>query len=158
MHDQLASVLDALATVTAQGHRIRNDRPLPAAWDEEQVTQTIWLVLSELKRAGCSVFPLAGTLLGLERDGGLLPNEYGDWRTPRPEWDSLVSCTALQKTNLSWRCWALKNLCDRWLTGDLLQTRGLLEQILARGGADPDLTRNRDCLDASLQSAGAAQR
>ena len=267
MHDQLALALDALATLTAQGHRIRNDRPPAAAWDEEQVTQTIWLVLAQLKRAGCSVFPFAGTLLGLERDGRLLPNDkdvdlavwledfqlacrtleaigclratnsppfgniatfvllqprlsvdlfglrrepenarltggawlygrppshqritrypwfelaaragpagevwwpeptdllltalYNDWRTPQPEWDSLVSCAALQETNLSWRCWALKNLCDRWLTGDLLRTRGLLEQILARGGADPDLTRYRDCLDASLQSAGAAQR
>lgn len=267
MHDQLASALEALVTLTAQGYQLRSDRPQHATWDEEQVTQALWLILAQLKRAGCSVFPFAGTLLGLERDGRLLPNDkdvdlavwledfalacrtleaigcmratnsppfgniatfvllqphlsvdlfglrrepenarltggawlygrppshqritrypwfdiaaragpagevwwpepalvlltalYGDWRTPQPDWDSLVSCAALQDTNLSWRCWAFKNLSERWLTGDLLRTRGLLDQILARGGADPGLTRYRDCLDASLQSAGAAQR
>ena len=267
MHGQLTLALEALAALTAQGHQLRKDRPPPAGWDEERVTQALWLLLAQLKRAGCSVFPFAGTLLGLERDGRLLPNDkdvdlavwledfqlacrtleaigcmratnsppfgniatfvllqprmsvdlfglrrepesarlvggawlygrppshqritrypwfdlvaragpagevwwpeppailltalYGDWRRPQPEWDSLVSCIALQDTNLSWRCWALKNLCDRWLTGDLLRTRGLLEQIIQRGGQDPELSRYRDCLDASLHSARAAQQ
>lgn len=262
MLSELTVALEALATLTAQGHKIRNDRPPPAPWDEPQVTHALWLMLAQLKRAGCSVFPFAGTLLGLERDGRLLPNDkdvdlavwledfqlacrtleaigcmratnsppfgnvatfvllqprmsvdlfglrrepekvrltggawlygrppshqritrypwfdlaaregpagevwwpepasvlltalYGDWRTPQPDWDSLVSCVALQETNLSWRCWALKNLCDRWLAGDLSRTRGLLDQIVARGGMEPDLARYRDCLDASLQGA-----
>jgi hypothetical protein len=75
---------------------------------------------------------------------------YGDWRTPRPEWDSLVSCRALQETNLQWRCWSLKRLCDQWLAGDLPRTRRLLDQILARAPGDAQLLAWRDALDAAI--------
>jgi hypothetical protein len=261
MHDHLAAALDALATLTALGHRPRSDQPPPAPWDEAGVTRALWLVLAQLKHAGCGVFPFAGTLLGLERDGRLLPNDkdvdlavwledfqlacrtlealgflrannappfgnvasfllrqphmsvdlfgirrepehsrlvggawlygrppshqrivhypwfelasrsgpagavwwpqppdavltalYGDWRTPQPEWDSLVSCRALQETNLQWRCWALKNLCDRWLTGDLTRTR----RLLARCGPDPRLAGCCNALDRAIGLAPAA--
>ena len=264
MHEALLRALDTFAVLTARGHSVRKERPAPPPWDEGQVTQALWLVLAQLKRADCGVFPYAGTLLGLERDGKLLPNDkdvdlavwledfqltcrtleaigfvratnsppfgnvatfallqprmsvdlfgirrepeharlvgggwlygrppsyqrithfpwfelasragpagdvwwpdpaatvltalYGDWRRPQPEWDSLVSCIALQETNLNWRCWALKSLCDRWLGGDVARTRRLLEQIMGRGGLDPPLTRYRDCLDAALASAVA---
>ena len=245
MHASLLAALDALAALTAQGHRIHNDGPQPPRWDEARVTQALWLVLAQLKRAGCAAFPFAGTLLGLERDGRLLPNDkdvdlavwledfslacrtleaigfakagnsppfgnmatfgllqpamsvdlfgirrepehsrlvggvwlygrppshqrivhypwfelrkragpagdvwwpeppdalltalYGDWHTPRPEWDSLVSCRALQQLNLQWRCWALKQLCDQWIGGDLPRTQRLLEQILTRAAGE----------------------
>lgn len=267
MHAALIDALDAFALLTAQGHSFRNERPSPPPWDEAAVTQALWLVLAQLKRAGCCVFPFAGTLLGLERDGRLLPNDkdvdlavwledfqltcrtleaigfaratnsppfgnvatfvllqphmsvdlfglrrepelarlvgggwlygrppshqrithypwfelasrtgpagdvwwpdspatlltalYGDWRKPQPEWDSLVSCIALQDTNLNWRCWALKNLCDRWLGGDLARTRRLLDQIIGRGGPDPQLSHYSKCLDAVLAGATPAQR
>jgi hypothetical protein len=262
MHDNLLLALDALAELTAQGHVPRKEQADAAPWDEARVTQAVWLVLAQLKRAGCGVFPFAGTLLGLERDGKLLANDkdvdlavwledftmagrtleaigfararnsppfgnmatfvlqqpamsvdlfgirrepehgrlvggvwrygrppshqrivhypwfelagragpagevwwpeppdtlltalYGDWRTPLPEWDSLVSCRSLQDTNLQWRCWALKNLCERWLTGDLRRTGRLLDQVLVRAGGDPHLARYRECLDAFLARA-----
>ena len=266
MHESLLAALDAFAQLTAQGHSIRNERPAQPPWDEAAVTQALWLVLAQLKRAGCGVFPFAGTLLGLERDGKLLPFDkdvdlavwledfqlacrtleaigfaratnsppfgnvatfvllqprmsmdlfgirrepehsrlvgggwlygrppshqrvthypwfelasrpgpagdvwwpdppatllsalYGDWRRPQPDWDSLVSCVALQETNLNWRCWALKNLCDRWRGGDMARTRSLLYQIVGRGGLDPRLSHYRDCLDAVLAGAAPAQ-
>jgi hypothetical protein len=218
----------------------------------------LWLVLAQLKRAGCGVFPFAGTLLGLERDGKLLANDddadlavwledfslacrtleaigfmratnappfgnvasfvllqprlsvdlfgirrepeqqrlvggawlygkppshqrivhypwfelagregpagdvwwpdpadtlltalYGDWRTPQPEWDSLVSCRALQDTNLQWRCWSFKRLSDQWRSGDLKRTRRLLDQVLARAPGDPQLLAWRAVLDTA---------
>ena len=264
MHDALINALDALALLLAQGHRPRNERPAPAPWDEAKVTQALWLVLAQLKRAGCGVFPFAGTLLGLERDGKLLANDddadlavwledfqlacrtleaigfikatnsppfgniatfvllqprlsldlfgirrepehqrlvggawlygrppshqrivhypwfdlasrlgpagdvwwpepadtlltalYGDWRTPQPEWDSLVSCRALQETNLQWRCWSLKRLCDQWRTGDLPRTRRLLDQILARAAGDAKLLEWGAVLDEAI-AAGIA--
>jgi hypothetical protein len=86
----------------------------------------------------------------------LLTGLYGDWRTPVPEWDSLVSCLALRDTNVQWRCWALKNLSDRWLTGDLGRTRRLLDQITARAGPDNLLESYRRVLDAALQAQGSA--
>ena len=79
----------------------------------------------------------------------VLTAQYGDWRTPRPEWDSLVSCRALQETNLQWRCWSYKRLSDQWRGGGLRRARGLLEQILARAPGDPQLLSWRDVLDAA---------
>lgn len=258
MHDALVEVLDTFAEITGQGHTLRNERPAPPPWDEAEVTRALWLVLAQLKRAGCGAFPFAGTLLGLERDGKLLANDddadlavwledfslacrtleaigfiraansppfgnvatfvllkprfsvdlfgirrepeqqrlvggawlygkppshqrivhypwidlasregpagevwwpdppdalltglYGDWRTPQPEWDSLISCRALQGTNLQWRCWSYKRLSDQWRGGDLKKTRRLLEQILARAPGDPQLLAWRDVLDAA---------
>ena len=258
MHDALVEVLDTFAELTAQGETLRNETLAPPPWDEAEVTRALWLVLAQLKRAGCGAFPFAGTLLGLERDGRLLANDddadlavwledfslacrtleaigfmratnvppfgnvatfvlrepslsldlfgirrepeqqrlvggtwlygrppshqrivhypwfelvsrpgpagdvwwpkppdallralYGDWRTPQPEWDSLVSCRALQDTNLQWRCWSYKRLSDQWRSGDLQRTRGLLEQILARAPGDPQLLAWRHVLDAA---------
>ena len=258
MHEALLAALDSFAQLTSQGQRLANDRPAPLPWDEARVTQALWLVLAQMKRAGCGVFPFAGTLLGLERDGRLLPDDmdadlavwledfslacrtleaigfqrasnappfgnvatfvlqqprlsvdmfgirrepeqqrlvggawlygkppshqrivhypwfelapregpagevwwpqpadtlltalYGDWRTPQPDWDSLVSCRGLQGTNLQWRCWAFKRLADRWRSGDVQRTRRLLEQILARAPGDPQLLAWRGVLDAA---------
>lgn len=74
MHPELGRVLDALAEVTRAGFVPRQERPAPA-WDEARALQLVWELLARLKTAGCHVFPYAGTLLGLERDGGLLPND-----------------------------------------------------------------------------------
>lgn len=259
MQEALVAALDALARLATQGHQVRGERPAPPPWDEARVTSLLWLVLAQLRRAGCGAFPFAGTLLGLERDGKLLANDddadlavwledfqlacrtleaigfiratnsppfgnvatfallqprlsldlfgirrepeherlvggawlydrppshqrivhypwfvlasregpagavwwpepadallsalYGDWRTPRPEWDSLVSCRALQETNLQWRCWSLKRLCDQWLAGDLPRTRRLVDQILARAPGDAQLLAWRAALDAAI--------
>ncbi|MCD6077597.1 MAG: cytidyltransferase [Ramlibacter sp.] len=90
----------------------------------------------------------AGTAWWPADPDALLGALYGAaWRTPQPEWDSLVSNTSLQELNLSWRCWALKNLCQCWLTGDLPRTHRLLAQITARAGDDAQLRRWREALE-----------
>lgn len=254
MHTQLVHALDALAEVTREGLVPVQERP-PVDWDEATAIRLVWQVLARLKLEQCRVFPYAGTLLGLERNGRLLPNDkdvdlavwledfslagrvlqqmglqratevppfdnmttwvdpasglsvelfgllrdpvrervqggvwlygrppgwqrvlhlpwfelveraspagptwwpaeppalleafYGDWRTPRPEWDSQVSNRALQEINLSWHCWSLKSLSERWLTGDLASTLRLLEQIAMRCGDTPQLRQWREAL------------
>jgi hypothetical protein len=244
MHAHLLRTLDALAAVTRAGFVPRQDRAA-APWDEPTARRLVFELLARLKSAGCHVFPYAGTLLGLERDGRLLPDDkdadlavwledfslavrvlqgiglqratdvppfdnmatlveprsgtsvdlfglrrdatqqrveggvwlygkpashqrvlllpwltlvehatpagsawwpadadlllrtlYGDWCSPQPEWDSLVSNRSLQEVNLHWHCFALKNLAQAWLTGDLPRTGRLLDQILARAGDD----------------------
>jgi hypothetical protein len=258
MHDHLVRTLDALADVTRAGFVPQQDRA-PVPWDEARAAQLVWDLLARLKGAGCHVFPFAGTLLGLERDGRLLPNDkdadfavwledfslagrllqqwglrratdtppfanvatfvaadtgysvdlfglrrdpakdrteggawlygrpashqrvlhfpwfelvpragpsgevwwpdppgtllqalYGDWRTPRPEWDSLISNASVQDLNLNWHCWALRSLCTCWLGGDLAKTRRLIDQVLARTGEVPPYAAWRDALDAGL--------
>jgi hypothetical protein len=258
--------LDLLARMAHDGLVPRSAQP-PAPWDGAAAEQRLWQLLSQAHAAGCSVFPFAGTLLGLERDGRLLPNDkdadlavwledfglacvllqnlglqraanvppfgnmaafidpatggsvdlfglrrdpvqgrieggvwmygkppshqrvlhipwfvlapralsngarlwwpqpadalltalYGNWRRPQPEWDSLVSCVSVTQINLHWHCWALKQLFDRWLTGDLGRTRRLWDQVAARTEVDADLARWRDALDAALALAQKAR-
>lgn len=256
MHAQLVATLDTLAQLTREGLVPRRERP-PAPWDAARALQLVWELLARLRAADCHVFPYAGTLLGLERDGRLLPGDkdadfavwledfalagrllqqwglqratdvppfgnvatyvepatgysvdlfglrrdpvlqrieggawqygkppshqrllvlpwielaaraspagevwwpaaparlleafYGDWRTPQPGWDSLVSNPSVQELNLNWRCWSLQRLCDCWLEGDRAKTRALLAQILARAGEDAQLRGWREALDA----------
>lgn len=258
----LHGTLDALAALAHLGQVAVSDARDPTqapkpAWDGQRLEAAVWQLLARLHQAGCGAFPFAGTLLGLERDGRLLPGDkdadfgvwlddyslalralqamglqragnvppfgnmaclvepqsglsvdlfgirrepehrrlvggvwlygrppshqrishypwfelvarpgpagpvwwpgdadalltaqYGDWRTPRPEWDSVVSSRALQDINLHWRCFALKNLAERWLTGDAARTRRLLDSIGARAGWDAPLARWRDALEA----------
>jgi hypothetical protein len=254
MHTQLVLTLDALAEVTRQGLVPEQERAA-VRWDEAQATGLVWQLLARFRAERVHVFPYAGTLLGLERDGRLLPNDkdsdfavwledyalagrllqqwglqraadvppfdnvstwvepgsglsldlfglrrnpvracteggawlygrpashqrlvllpwlelgtragpagevwwperpqhllqamYGDWRIRQPDWDTQVSNLALVDLNLSWRCWALRSLCERWLTGDLARTRALLAQIAARGGDDAQLQSWREAL------------
>jgi hypothetical protein len=254
MHAQLVATLDALAAVTGAGLVPRQQRA-DTPWDAARALQLVWELLARFHAAGCHVFPYAGTLLGLERDGRLLPGDkdadlavwfedfalagrllqqwglqratdvppfanmatfvepgsgysvdlfglvrnpvarrteggawlpgkpashqrllllpwlelgaraapagavwwpaapdallqafYGDWRTPDPEWDSLVSNRAVHELNLSWWCWSLQRLTQCWLTGDLPKTARLLEQIAARAGDQPLLNPWRAAL------------
>lgn len=71
---RLQMTLDALARVTAEGLVPRQQRPA-APWDGPRALRLVWRVLAELRTAGCPAFPYAGTLLGLQRDGALLPND-----------------------------------------------------------------------------------
>ena len=73
-HAALFGTLDALAEVTREGLVPRQDRP-PQPWHEESARQLVWQLLAQLHGEGCHVFPYAGTLLGLERDARLLPND-----------------------------------------------------------------------------------
>lgn len=74
MHTHMVQALDALAEVSRAGlvpQQAQQDVP----WDEQRATHLVWDLLTRLKAADCHVFPYAGTLLGLERDGRLLPND-----------------------------------------------------------------------------------
>ncbi|MGV3572441.1 MAG: hypothetical protein ACO1PB_17710 [Ramlibacter sp.] len=257
MHTQLVHALDALAEVTRDGMVPVRERPA-VPWDPAVAERLLWQLLARLKAEGCHVFPYAGTLLGLERDGHLLPSDkdvdlavwledfslagrllqdfglqratdvppfdnmgtwvepasrlsvdlfgllrdpvrervqggawlygrppewqrvlvlpwwglaerpgpagpvwwpdpadamlrgfYGDWQTPRPEWDTRVSNRSVHDLNLSWHCWALQSLCDRWLTGDLGSTLRLLETIAMRSGDTAQLRQWREALAAA---------
>lgn len=90
----------------------------------------------------------AGTAWWPAAADALLQSFYGDWRTPRPEWDSQVSNRSLQEVNLSWHCYALKALAQSWLAGDLARTGRLLDQILARAPQEPRLLAWREVLPA----------
>lgn len=71
----LTLALDALAELAAQGQIPQAPPHTTPAWDAEQALRLCWQVLARLRSAGCGAFPHAGTLLGLERDGRLLPHD-----------------------------------------------------------------------------------
>lgn len=77
--DTMAAALeDALATLCALaqgGHTPVLDTPPHPPWNADQALHTLWQVLAALRQAGCGAFPHAGTLLGLVRDGQLLPHD-----------------------------------------------------------------------------------
>ena len=74
MHDHLVRTLDALAQASHAGLQATQQRAA-VPWDGERALQLVLELLARLHAAGCRVFPYAGTLLGLERDGRLLAND-----------------------------------------------------------------------------------
>ena len=71
----MEEMLAAASVLAHSGHRPGRDRAPAPPWDGVHMEQQIWRLLARLKAAGCPVFPFAGTLLGLQRDGKLLPND-----------------------------------------------------------------------------------
>lgn len=67
---------------------------------------------------------------------------YGDWRTPNPNWDTVVSALNLEKFTLLIRCYAYYRLVHRWLSGDLARAWSYALQI---GIKDPDDTLVLNC-------------
>jgi cytidyltransferase-like protein len=67
---------------------------------------------------------------------------YGDWRTPNPYWDTVVSALNLEKYTLLVRCYAYYRLAQRWLAGDLIKAWSYAMQI---GLKDPDDILSLQC-------------
>ena len=74
LHARLVDVLDTLAEVTRAGFVPSQERAA-VHWDEPRVRTLVWQVLAAFKAEDCHVFPYAGTLLGLQRDARLLPDD-----------------------------------------------------------------------------------
>ncbi|HYF43678.1 MAG TPA: hypothetical protein VEA35_14720 [Ramlibacter sp.] len=151
--DNMASLVDARSGLSVDLFGIRRDpaqqRLEGGVWmygkpaSHQRVTHYPWIELAQRATP-------AGPVWWPQPAQALLGALYGDWRQPQPDWDSLVSCLAVQELNLHWRCWALKNLCDRWLSGDLGRTLSLLDQIEARDGVQPVWQRYRHALRWAL--------
>lgn len=80
---QVESALQALSELALRGEMVQMSGPPQVAWAAEPMASAVWQLLARLHNAGCHVFPVAGTLLGFERDGQLLPNDkdadFGVW-------------------------------------------------------------------------------
>lgn len=74
VQETLRVLLGLMAGLARAGRVPRLERPA-APWDRRLAEAMVWRLLAWLKSEGASVFPYAGTLLGLERDGQLLPND-----------------------------------------------------------------------------------
>ena len=75
---------------------------------------------------------------------------YGDWRTPNPYWDTVVSAVNLEKFTLLVRCFAYYRLIQRWLSGDLMRAWCYAHQIVLKDPDDVFCLRSRQWLERAL--------
>jgi cytidyltransferase-like protein len=75
---------------------------------------------------------------------------YGDWRTPNPYWDTVVSALNLRRFSLLVRCYAYHRLAQNWLTGDLAKAWSYAHQIALKDPDDTLILRSRQWLERAL--------
>ncbi len=75
---------------------------------------------------------------------------YGDWRTPNPHWDTVVSALNLEKFTLLVRCYAYYRLTHRWLSGDLVKAWSYALQIGLKDPDDALALRSRQWLEKTM--------
>ncbi|SER56291.1 cytidyltransferase-like domain-containing protein [Nitrosomonas sp. Nm51] len=79
---------------------------------------------------------------------------YGDWRTPNPFWDTVVSALNLEKFTLLVRCYAYHRLVKRWLSGDLIKAWSYACQIALKDPDDVRVLRAGQWLERILMRTG----
>ncbi|MCO6427489.1 adenylyltransferase/cytidyltransferase family protein [Nitrosomonas communis] len=79
---------------------------------------------------------------------------YGDWRTPNPYWDTVISALNLEKFTLLVRCYAYHRLIQRWLAGDLVKAWSYAHQIALKDADDVIILRSRQWLEKALSYLG----
>lgn len=79
---------------------------------------------------------------------------YGDWRTPNPYWDTVISALNLEKFTLLVRCYAYHRLTQRWLSGDLIKAWSYAHQITLKDPDDVTVLRCRQWLERALSHLG----
>ncbi len=93
---------------------------------------------------------LCGTVWFPNLPETILTAFYGDWRTPNPYWDTVVSAVNLEKFTLLIRCFAYYRLIQRWLSGDLARAWSYAHQIVLKDPDDVISLRSRQWLERAL--------
>lgn len=75
---------------------------------------------------------------------------YGDWRTPNPHWDTVVSACNLEKFTLLVRCYAYHRLIQSWLLGDLAKVWCYAHQIALKDPDDAFALRSRQWMERAM--------
>lgn len=79
---------------------------------------------------------------------------YGDWRTPNPNWDTVISALNLEKFTLLVRCYAYHRLVQRWLSGDLAKAWCYAHQIALKDPDDVLALRSRQWMERAVTRLG----
>lgn len=75
---------------------------------------------------------------------------YGDWRTPNPHWDTVISAQNLKSFTLLVRCYAYHRLAQNWLLGDLSKAWCYAHQIALKDPDDTIALRSKQWLERAL--------
>lgn len=89
----------------------------------------------------------AGPIAYLSDPHAMLESLYGDWRTPNPWWDGMVSCPGIDEYTLLVRCFGYNRLLHRWLWGELPRAWAYAHQIVLADPADGLMMRARAVLE-----------
>lgn len=84
---------------------------IPAEWNR----LTRWDTISLVKATS----PDASPIWSLEDPEGWLQTLYGDWRTPDPDFDTIIAARNLCGFSLMTQCYALGRIYARWEAGNL---------------------------------------
>lgn len=75
---------------------------------------------------------------------------YGDWRTPNPHWDTVISARNLESLTLLVRCYAYHRLVQCWLIGDLAKAWCYAHQVALKDPDDVLVLRSRQWLERAM--------
>ena len=75
---------------------------------------------------------------------------YGDWRTPNPNWDTVISALNLENFTLLVRCYAYHRLVQHWLLGDLAKAWCYAHQVILKDPDDILMLRCRQWLEHAM--------
>lgn len=75
---------------------------------------------------------------------------YGDWRTPNPNWDTVISACNLENFTQLVRCYAYHRLIQRWLLGDLAKAWCYAHQIVLKDPDDVLALRSRQWMERAM--------
>ena len=75
---------------------------------------------------------------------------YGDWRTPNPHWDTVISACNLENFTQLVRCYAYHRLIQRWLLGDLAKAWCYAHQIVLKDPDDVLALRSRQWMERAM--------
>lgn len=75
---------------------------------------------------------------------------YGDWRTPNPQWDTVISACNLENFTLLVRCYAYHRLIQSWLLGDLTKAWCYAHQIALKDPDDVLALRSRQWMERAM--------
>lgn len=75
---------------------------------------------------------------------------YGDWRTPNPHWDTVISAVNLKDFSLLVRCYAYHRLAQNWLLGDLSKAWSYAHQVVLKDPDDTIALRSRQWIERAL--------
>ena len=93
----------------------------------------------------------AGESWFIKEPENILTALYGDWRTPNPWWDGMVSDLCATEFTLLTRCYAYDRLLSRWTTGQLERAWAYAHQILLQDTTDLPAIRAKKSLEAVLR-------
>ena len=143
VHAELGITLDVCG-LQARGKQLVGGFALPGYADEYQRV-SVFPELDLIQRDtdyGAVWFP--------RQPEKILTAFYGDWRTPNPHWDTVVSACNLENFTLLVRCYAYHRLIQSWLLGDLAKAWCYAHQIALKDPDDALALRSRQWMERAM--------